>query len=78
MAALGRLKGRITGTDERMSLDSLRLLRAEAPLDCAKAKNELGWWARPVEESIRDAAAFWVGLRDAWRQAAGARSPSTG
>ena len=46
----------------------LRLMRAEAPVDCSKAKRELGWQPRPVEESIREAAKFWVGLRDAKRK----------
>lgn len=67
MAALGSLKSRLTGTDERLSLGSLRLMRAEAPVDCGQAKRELGWQPRPVEESIREAAKFWVGLRDAKR-----------
>ena len=56
MAALGSAKARLTGTDEQLSLDSLRLMRAEAPVDCSKAKRELGWQPRPVEESIREAA----------------------
>ena len=69
MAALGSVKARLKGTDERLSLDSLRLMRAEAPVDCSKAKRELGWQPRPVEDSIREAAKFWVGLRDAKRAA---------
>ena len=68
MAALGSAKARLRGTDERLSLGSLRLMRAEAPVDCAKARRELGWEPRPVEESIREAARFWVGLRDAKRR----------
>ena len=68
MAALGSAKARLTGTDQRLSLDSLRLMRAEAPVDCSKARRELGWEPRPVEESIRAAARFWVSLRDAKRQ----------
>lgn len=67
MAAMGSLKGRLRGTDERLSLDSLRLMRAEAPVDCGKARRELGWRPRPVEESIREAATFWVNLRQAKR-----------
>lgn len=67
MAAVGSLKARLTGTDERLSLDSVRLMRAEAPVDCSKARRELGWHPRPVEESIREAAKFWVGLRSAKR-----------
>ncbi|WP_163720798.1 NAD-dependent epimerase/dehydratase family protein [Mycolicibacterium psychrotolerans] len=67
IAAMGSLKGRLTGTDQRLSLGSLRLMRAEAPVDCTKAKRELGWQPRPVEESIREAATFWVDLRAARR-----------
>ncbi|BBZ30944.1 NAD-dependent dehydratase [Mycolicibacterium madagascariense] len=67
LAVLGSAKARLTKTDERLSLDSLRLMRAEAPVDCTKAKRELGWQPRPVEESIREAARFWVGLRDTKR-----------
>ncbi|WP_319452701.1 MULTISPECIES: NAD-dependent epimerase/dehydratase family protein [unclassified Mycobacterium] len=68
MAVLGSAKARFKGTDELLSIGSLRLMRAEAPVDCSKAKRELGWEPRPVEESIREAARFWVGLRDAKRK----------
>ena len=68
LALLGSAKARLKGTDEQLSLDSLRLMRAEAPVDCSKAKRELGWQPRPVEESIREAAKFWVGLREAKRK----------
>ncbi|WP_102144942.1 NAD-dependent epimerase/dehydratase family protein [Mycobacterium hubeiense] len=69
LATLGTIKGRLRGTDERLSLASLRLMRAEAPVDCSKAARELGWQPRPVEESIREAAQFWVQLREARRKA---------
>jgi dihydroflavonol-4-reductase len=68
MAALGSAKARLKGTDEQLSIGSLRLMRAEAPVDCSKARRELGWQPRPVEESIREAARFWVGLRAAKRK----------
>jgi dihydroflavonol-4-reductase len=68
MAALGSVKARLKGTDEQLSIGSLRLMRAEAPVDCSKARRELGWQPRPVEESIREAARFWVGLRAAKRR----------
>jgi dihydroflavonol-4-reductase len=68
MAVLGSAKARLTGTDEQLSIGSLRLMRAEAPVDCSKAKRELGWAPRPVEDSIREAAQFWVGLRAAKRK----------
>ena len=67
MATLGTVRARLTGKDEKFSLGSLRLMRAEAPVDCSKARHELGWRPRPVEESIREAARFWAGLRDARR-----------
>ena len=69
LATMGTLKARLRRTDERLSLDSLRLMRAEGPLDHGKAVRELGWQPRPVEESIREAARFWVGLRAAKKQA---------
>ncbi len=68
LAAMGSAKARLRGTDEQLSLASLRLMRAEAPVDCAKARRELGWEPTPVEEAIREAARFWVGLRDAKRR----------
>jgi dihydroflavonol-4-reductase len=68
LATLGTVKARVRGTDERLSLGSLRLMRAEAEVDHSKAKRELGWEPRPVEESIREAARFWIGLREAKRK----------
>jgi dihydroflavonol-4-reductase len=68
LAAAGSIKAKLRGTDEQMSMGSLRLMRAEAPVDHSKAVRELGWQPRPVEESIREAAQFWVGLRDAKRK----------
>nr|WP_090346302.1 NAD-dependent epimerase/dehydratase family protein [Mycolicibacterium malmesburyense] len=68
MAAMGTAKARLTGKDEKLSLGSLRLMRAEAPVDCSKARGELDWRPKPVEESIREAARFWAGLRDARRK----------
>lgn len=67
IAALGSVKAKLRGTDEKLSLNSLRLMRAEAPVDCSKARRELHWQPRPVEESIREAARFWAQLRDARR-----------
>jgi nucleoside-diphosphate-sugar epimerase len=68
LAAAGSVKAKVRGTDEQLSLGSLRLMRAEAPVDHSKAIRELNWEPRPVEESIREAARFWVGLRDAKRR----------
>ncbi|MBI3228491.1 MAG: NAD-dependent epimerase/dehydratase family protein [Mycolicibacterium cosmeticum] len=68
LATMGTVKGKLKGTDEKLSLASLRLMRAEAPVDCTKARRELGWEPTPVENSIREAARFWVGLREARRK----------
>jgi dihydroflavonol-4-reductase len=68
LAAAGSVKAKLRGTDEQLSMGSLRLMRAEAPVDHGKAVRELGWQPRPVEESIREAARFWVSLRDAKRK----------
>jgi dihydroflavonol-4-reductase len=63
MAAFGSLKARLTGKDAQLSLASVRMMRAEADVDSGKAKRELGWEPRPVEESIREAARFWAAMR---------------
>jgi dihydroflavonol-4-reductase len=68
LATAGSIKAKLRGTDEQLSLSSLRLMRAEAPVDHSKASRELNWEPRPVEESIREAARFWAGLRDARRK----------
>ncbi|MGV0837632.1 NAD-dependent epimerase/dehydratase family protein [Mycolicibacterium thermoresistibile] len=68
LATLGTIKGRLRGTDEQLSLASLRLMRAEAEIDHDKAVRELGWQPRPVEDAIREAAQFWVQLREARRR----------
>lgn len=67
LAAISTAKAKLTGSDERLTLNALRLMRAEAPVDHGKAERELGWHPRPVEESIREAARWWVQLRAAKR-----------
>jgi dihydroflavonol-4-reductase len=78
LATAGSIKAKLRGTDELLSLGSLRLMRAEAPVDHSKAGRELGWEPRPVEESIREAAKFWVGLRDAKRNSKAPADGATG
>jgi len=65
LGALGSLRARLTGKDAELSLASVRMMRAEAPVDHSKAVRELGWQPRPVEESIREAARFWSAMRNA-------------
>ncbi len=64
LGALGSLRARLTGKDAELSLASVRMMRAEAPVDHNKAGRELGWQPRPVEESIREAARFWTDLKN--------------
>ncbi|QUR65894.1 NAD-dependent epimerase/dehydratase family protein [Mycobacterium spongiae] len=63
LGALGSVRARLTGKDAELSLGSVRMMRAEAPVDASKAVRELGWQPRPVEESIREAARFWAAMR---------------
>jgi dihydroflavonol-4-reductase len=43
-------------------------------VDDSKAVRELSWQPRPVEESIREAARFWVELRNAQRKSKAAQA----
>ncbi|MDQ2625436.1 MAG: NAD-dependent epimerase/dehydratase family protein [Actinomycetota bacterium] len=65
LGALGGLKARLRGEDAELSTASVKMMRAESEVDHSKAVRELGWRPRPVEESIREAARFWMKLRDA-------------
>jgi dihydroflavonol-4-reductase len=55
-------------------MKSVRMMRAEAPVDHSKATHELGWEPRPVEESIREAARFWANMKNAKRNSKAASS----
>jgi dihydroflavonol-4-reductase len=74
MAVVGSVKRRLRGTPERLTLRSLRLMRAEHEVDHGKAVRELGWQPAPVEESIRAAARFFVEMRAARRKAKAAQA----
>jgi dihydroflavonol-4-reductase len=67
LGAMGSLRAKLTGKDAELSLESVRMMRAEAPVDHGKAVRELGWEPRPVEESIREAARFWASMKNAKR-----------
>ncbi|WP_343574983.1 NAD-dependent epimerase/dehydratase family protein [Mycobacterium sp.] len=67
LGVLGSLRARLTGTDAELSMQSVRMMRAEAPVDHSKATRELGWEPRPVEVSIREAARFWANMKNARR-----------
>ncbi len=74
MAAVGTLRARLTGKDAELSLQSVRMMRAEAPLDSSQGERELGWQPRPVEESIREAARFWAAMRKSRKTSAASQS----
>jgi len=74
LAAMGTLRARLTGKDAELSMKSVRMMRAEAPVDHSKATRELGWEPRPVEESIREAARFWASMKNAKRNSKAASS----
>jgi dihydroflavonol-4-reductase len=78
LGALGSLRARATGTDQQLSLASVRMMRAEAELDHTKATQELGWHPEPVEESIRAAARFWVEVGKGGRRVSQDRPQSAG
>jgi dihydroflavonol-4-reductase len=65
LGALGSLRARLTGKDAELSLASVQMMRAEAPVDHSKATRELGWQPRRVEDSIREAARFWADMKSA-------------
>src|SRR3546814_21184358 len=48
MATAGSVKAKLRGTDERLSLNSMRLMRADAPVDCSNARREL----RPADRRV--------------------------
>jgi len=54
-AAIDRLQGK----SPQFTSYSLRTLVSNADVDCAKARRELGYRPRPVEESIADTVAWW-------------------
>jgi dihydroflavonol-4-reductase len=74
LGALGSLRARLTGKDAELSLESVRMMRAEADVDHGKAVRELGWQPRPVEESIREAAQFWAAMGTTSKNARAAQS----
>ena len=59
-ARLAELRARRTGVPPLASVEGVRLARYPRPLDSARARTELGWHPRPVEEALRAAiTAIW-------------------
>jgi dihydroflavonol-4-reductase len=51
---------RLIGRETRVNVDSLRLSFIMSDFDSTKARTELGWTPRPMEESIKEAADWYV------------------
>lgn len=57
-AYLAETWGRLTRTEPRLTADGLRMAKKHMYYSSAKAKHELGYDARPVEEAFADAIAW--------------------
>ncbi len=60
-AYLAETWGRLTRTEPRLTADGLRMAKKHMYYSSAKAKHELGYDARPVEEAFADAIAWFRG-----------------
>ena len=59
IATLSEIVAALTGRrDNKLKRDSIFLSEAFGPLDNRKAREELGWNPRPIEESVKDAVAW--------------------
>jgi len=54
---------KVRGRDSQLSVESARLSHLMNDMDSAKARRELGWSPRPVEDSIREAIDFYKARR---------------
>ncbi|WP_445170668.1 NAD-dependent epimerase/dehydratase family protein [Mycolicibacterium sp. Dal123E01] len=59
-AHVNDLASRLLRRDLPFAVAGIRMAHLMSPLDYSKAEQELGWQPKPVEESIRDAARFFV------------------
>ena len=62
-ARVNDLAARILNRDLPLAYAGIRMAELMSPLDHSKAERELGWKPGPVEESIREAAQFFVDRR---------------
>ena len=64
LAYLAEAWAKITGAEQlRLTVDGVRLARKRMFFSSARAERELGFRARPVEDALRDAAAWFDGNR---------------
>lgn len=55
-----RLISRITGWRRWVTHDSLDTVDSQIDVDCSKARRELGYSPRPLEQTVRDSYAWWA------------------
>src|SRR6185312_8872540 len=58
IALVAEAAGRITGSEPFVTLDGLRMARHKMYFSSAKAKRELGYAPRPVDQALADAVAW--------------------
>lgn len=59
MAGCADVAARLRRKDSRMSIASVKCSRMLPNVDCSKARKDLGWQPRPIEESVKEAVAFY-------------------
>lgn len=59
MAGINEVITRIQGTENKANVNSIKCSTMISDIDGSKAKKELHWQPRPIEESIADAVAFY-------------------
>lgn len=57
--AAGSALAAVSGKPSKLSLDSVRLMHAFAPMSHAKAERDLGWRPRPALDAVAEGARFW-------------------
>ena len=57
----GDVAATVLRRDMLLSTLSVRLMHIMSPMDHGKAERELGWHPEPIHDSIRRAAAFYLG-----------------
>ncbi len=63
VAGIAEIVTRFQGKENPMNLASIKCSSMINDINTDKAKNELGWQPRPIEESIKEAVAFYLNHR---------------
>jgi dihydroflavonol-4-reductase len=60
MAGIADFASFFTRKDYNLSVASIRCSTMLPNVDCSKARNELGWTPRPIENSVEEAVKFYL------------------